>query len=100
MLALIEVILVIFRLYTWLIIISAILSWLVAFNILNSRSRLVVLILDFFYRITEPVLRPIRRFLPNLGGVDVSPIVLLLFIFFLERVIILYVYPAVAEMGI
>ena len=65
-------------LYVWALIIAAVLSLLLAFNILDSRNRLVWTICDFFYRVTEPVLRPIRRFLPNLGGVDLSPLVLIL----------------------
>ncbi|HWT09713.1 MAG TPA: YggT family protein [Roseomonas sp.] len=65
-------------LYVWALIIAAVLSLLLAFNILDSRNRLVWSISDFFYRVTEPVLRPIRRFLPNLGGVDLSPLVLIL----------------------
>lgn len=65
-------------LYVWALIIAAVLSLLLAFNILDSRNRLVWSISDFFYRVTEPVLRPIRRFLPDLGGVDLSPLVLIL----------------------
>ncbi|MEO3474909.1 YggT family protein [Roseomonas sp. CAU 1739] len=65
-------------LYVWALIIAAVLSLLLAFNILDGRNRLVWTISDFFYRVTEPVLRPIRRFLPDLGGVDLSPLVLIL----------------------
>lgn len=65
-------------LYVWALIISAILSLLIAFNILDTRNRLVWTIADFFYRVTEPALRPIRRFLPNLGGIDISPVILIL----------------------
>ena len=65
-------------LYVWALIIAAVLSLLLAFNILDNRNRLVWTISDFFYRVTEPVLRPIRRFLPDLGGVDLSPLVLIL----------------------
>lgn len=65
-------------LYVWALIIAAVLSMLLAFNVLDSRNRLVWTISDFFYRVTEPVLRPIRRFLPDLGGVDLSPLVLIL----------------------
>ena len=73
--------------YIWLIIIGAVLSWLVAFNIINTSNQLVYLILDFLNKITEPVLRPIQKFLPNFGGVDLSPVVLILFLIFLEKVI-------------
>lgn len=69
-------------LYIWCLIISAILSWLVAFNVVNTQNRIVYTIGDFLYRITEPALRPIRRFLPNLGGIDLSPIVLILLLLF------------------
>ena len=65
-------------LYIWCLIISAILSWLIAFNVVNTQNRIVYMIGDFLYRVTEPALAPIRRFLPNLGGIDISPIVLIL----------------------
>jgi YggT family protein len=65
-------------LYVWALIISAILSLLLAFNVLDSRNRFVWTVADFFYRVTEPVLRPIRKRLPNLGGVDLSPLVLII----------------------
>lgn len=94
--AILDVILLILQLYTWLIIASAILSWLIAFNVINTRNDVVRAVWDFLSRVTEPVLRPIRRMLPNLGGVDISPIILLLLIFFIERVIQLYIYPAVS----
>jgi len=93
--ALLDVILLALQFYTYLVIGAAILSWLVAFNVVNARNDVVRSIWDFLYRATEPALRPIRRILPNLGGIDVSPIILLLGIFFLQRVIALYLYPAV-----
>ena len=93
--ALLDVILLALQFYTYLVIGAAILSWLVAFNVVNARNDVVRAIWDFLYRVTEPALRPIRRILPNLGGIDVSPIILLLGIFFLQRVIALYLYPAV-----
>jgi YggT family protein len=73
----------------------AVLSWLIAFDIVNTRNHVVAMISDFLYRITEPVLRPIRSIMPNLGGIDISPIILLLIIFFIERVIETYIYPNV-----
>ena len=82
-------------LYVYILIASAILSWLVAFNVVNTRNDVVRTVWDFLYRVTEPVLRPIRNMLPNLGGIDVSPIIVLLIIFFIQRVIALYLYPAV-----
>lgn len=71
---------VVLRLYMWAVILAAIVSTLVSFGILDSRNRFVWTIGDFLYRLTEPALRPIRNFLPNLGGIDISPIVLILLI--------------------
>ncbi len=93
--ALLDVIMLALQLYVWILIASAVLSWLVAFNVVNTRNEVVRSIGSFVYAVTEPALRPIRRFMPNLGGVDISPIILLLIIFFIQRVIDLYVYPAV-----
>ncbi|MDQ2102696.1 YggT family protein [Azospirillum isscasi] len=77
-------------LYVWLLIASAVLSWLVAFNVVNTRNRAVYVIGDFLYRITEPALRPIRRVLPNMSGLDLSPIVLILLIFFVRNLLAEY----------
>ncbi|MSP20272.1 MAG: YggT family protein [Alphaproteobacteria bacterium] len=77
----------ILNLFMWALIISAVMSWLVAFGILNMHNKVVYQIGDFFHRITEPVLTPIRRVLPNLGGVDVSPLVLILLIVFARRLL-------------
>ncbi len=77
--------------YSWIIILSAILSWLVAFGVINVRNQVVRVIVDFLYRITEPLLRPIRRFLPNLGGIDISPVIALLLIIFLQHLLREYV---------
>ena len=93
--ALLDVLLLALQLYVWLLIASAIMSWLIAFNVVNTRNDVVRTIWNFLYQITEPVLRPIRNILPNLGGIDISPIILLLLIFFIQRVIQLYLYPAV-----
>ena len=71
-------------LYTWIIIISAVLSWLVAFNVVNSRNQFVYQFGLVLYRVTEPALRPIRRFMPNLGGIDLSPLALILIIYFIR----------------
>lgn len=84
---LISVVIIAIEPYIWVVIIQAILSWLIAFNVVNTRNRFVFAVGDFLYRITEPALRPIRRFMPNLGGVDVSPVVLLLALFFLKEVL-------------
>jgi YggT family protein len=78
----------ILSLYIWVVIISAILSWLVVFDIVNRRNRVVYLIGDSFHRLTEPALRPIRRVMPDLGGIDISPVVLILGLIFLRDVVI------------
>ena len=93
--ALLDVILLALDIYTWIIIISAIFSWLFAFGVVNPRNQVVATIGRMLYQLTEPALRPIRRFVPNFGGLDISPIILLLIIFLIERVIIYYVYPYV-----
>ena len=74
--------------YKWVLIAAAVLSWLIAFDVLNTRSRAVYMIADFLNRVTEPVLRPIRRIMPNLGGVDVSPIIALLLVWFVQDLIV------------
>jgi YggT family protein len=74
-------------LYIWILIAAAVLSWLIAFNVVNTRNQVVASIGDFLYRITEPALRPIRSILPNLGGIDISPVVLILGLLFLRNLI-------------
>ena len=81
--------------YIWLLIAAAILSWLVAFNVVNTRNQVVGMIGDFLYRITEPALRPIRNLMPDLGGIDISPVILILVIIFIRYVIELYILPNV-----
>jgi YggT family protein len=93
--AILDVILIVLQIYVWLLIASAVLSWLVAFNVVNTRNPVVSTIGEFLYRITEPALRPIRNVMPNLGGLDISPIILILLIFLIERVIVYYIYPNV-----
>ena len=80
-------------LYIWVILIGAILSWLIAFNVVNTRNRLVATIADVTDRLTEPALRPIRRIVPSLGGVDLSPVVLLIGLMFLQRVLDRFLPP-------
>ena len=91
--ALLEVILIALQLYTYLIVASAILSWLVAFNVVNTRNNFVRSVWNFLDAVTEPVLRPIRKILPNLGGVDISPIILILLIIFIQNLIVDYLMP-------
>jgi YggT family protein len=93
--ALLDVILIALQIYVWLLIAAAILSWLIAFNVVNTRNPFVATVGEFLYRITEPALRPIRGILPNLGGIDISPVVLILLIFLIERIILYYIYPNV-----
>jgi YggT family protein len=75
-------------LYVYILIASAVLSWLVAFNVVNPRNPFVMSVGEFLYRITEPVLRPIRNMLPNMGGLDISPVILILIIFFIQSVVV------------
>lgn len=83
------------QLFFWAVIIAAIMSLLIGFNVLDTRNRLVWTLADFFARVTEPAIRPVRARLPNLGGIDISPIILLLLIFFIQSVITRYIYPNV-----
>ncbi|MBU0724438.1 MAG: YggT family protein [Alphaproteobacteria bacterium] len=77
-------------LFIWALIISAILSWLVTFNIVNTSNRFVYMVGDFLYRVTEPALRPIRSIIPNLGGIDISPIILILILVFVKNLMFEY----------
>jgi YggT family protein len=83
-------------LYIYVIIAYAVLSWLIAFNVVNTRNQFVHMVVDFLYRITEPALRPIRKMLPNLGGIDISPIILWLIIIFIQMVILPFIASLVA----
>jgi YggT family protein len=74
-------------LYIYILIAAAVLSWLIAFNVVNTRNPIVAQIGDFLYRITEPALRPIRAMLPNLGGIDVSPVILIIGLMFLRQLV-------------
>jgi YggT family protein len=93
--AVLDVVLIVLQLYVWLLIAAAVLSWLIAFNVVNMRNGFVAAVADFLYRVTEPLLAPIRARMPNLGGIDLSPVVLILIIFLIERLILYYVYPNV-----
>ena len=81
------------NIYIWILIASAIFSWLFAFNVINSRNQFVNMIGRFLYNVTEPVLKPIRRFMPDLGGVDISPIIVFIIIYLIQQLIIYYIYP-------
>jgi len=84
---LIRILIIALDVYVWMVIISAILSWLVHFGVVNTRNQVVSMIGEFLWRLTEPALKPIRRILPNLGGIDISPIILILIIYFLQMVL-------------
>lgn len=93
--AILDIVLIALNFYTWVIIGSAVISWLIAFNVINMRNDVVRSIASALYQLTEPALRPIRRIMPNLGTLDISPIILLLLIMLVERVIMMYIYPYV-----
>jgi YggT family protein len=93
--AILDVVLIVLHIYIWLLIAAAVLSWLIAFNVVNTRNQFVAMVGDFLYRITEPLLAPIRSMMPNLGGIDVSPVILILIIFLIENIIVRYIYPNV-----
>jgi YggT family protein len=93
--AVLDIVLIVLDLYIWLLIASAILSWLIAFNVVNTRNQFVAAVAEFLYRITEPVLAPIRNMMPSFGGLDISPIIVILIIMLIERVITYYIYPVV-----
>ncbi len=87
--ALIQFICMVIQFYIWIVIISAILSWLIAFNVVNTHNRFVYTVGDALYRITDPALRPIRRYMPDLGGIDISPVVLIFGLIFICNVVLM-----------
>ena len=91
--AVLDIVLIVLDLYIWLLIASAILSWLIAFNVVNTRNQFVSAVAEFLYRITEPVLAPIRSFMPNLGGLDISPIILILIIILIQKLVVYNLLP-------
>ncbi len=93
--AVLDVILLVLQMYTYVIIVVAIMSWLIAFNVINVYNTIVRTIWDALNAVTEPALRPIRRLLPNFSGLDLSPLVLLLLIFLIQDIIAKYIYPNV-----
>ena len=95
MIAVFYLVLQILKIYSYVVIANVVISWLVAFNVLNTQNKFVYSVLDFTYRLTEPFLRRIRAFLPNLGAFDISPIILLLLIWFIEMCMKLYVAPMI-----
>ena len=95
MIAIFYLVLQILKLYSYIVIANVIISWLIAFNVLNTQNRFVYSILELTYRLTEPFLNKIRLFLPNLGTLDISPVILLLLIWFIEMCMKLYVAPII-----
>ena len=95
MIAIFYLALQILKLYSYVVIANVIISWLVAFNVLNTQNRFVYSILELTYRLTDPILNKIRRFLPKLGSLDISPIILLLLIWFIEMCMKLYIAPLI-----
>ncbi len=95
MIAVFYLVLQILKIYSYVVIANVVISWLVAFNVLNTQNRFVYSILEFTYRLTEPFLNRIRRFIPNLGAFDISPIILLLLIWFIEMCMKLYIAPII-----
>ena len=95
MIAIFYLVLQILKLYSYVVIANVVISWLITFNVLNTQNRFVYSILEVTYRLTNPILIKIRRFLPNLGSLDISPIILLLLIWFIEVCMKLYIAPII-----
>src|SRR5712671_3569558 len=91
--ALLNLISTLITIYIWLLIAQAVLSWLLAFGIVNRYNRVVAMVGDVLWRITEPALRPIRSVLPDLGGIDISPVILILLLVFLQRLVVYDIAP-------
>ena len=101
MIAIFYLVLQILKLYSYVVIANVVISWLIAFNVLNTQNRFVYSILELTYKLTEPILNKIRRFLPNLGSLDISPIILLLLIWFIEMCMncLLYTSPSPRDLS-
>ena len=95
MIALFYLVLQVIKLYSYVVIANVVISWLIAFNILNTTNRFVYSVLEFTYRLTDPILNRIRGFLPNLGAFDISPIILLLLLWFREMCMKIYIAPII-----
>ncbi|KKB78863.1 hypothetical protein VW35_10270 [Devosia soli] len=98
--AVLDIILILLQLYWWVLLIMIIMSWLISFNVINTRNQFVEAVWRVLNQLTEPVLRPIRRLLPNFSGLDLSPLVAFLLIFFIQSIIGYYIYPAVVRAGV
>ena len=95
MIAIFYLVLQILKLFSYVVVANVIISWLIVFNVLNTQNRFVYSILELSYRLTDPILNKIRRFIPNLGSLDISPIILLLLIWFVEMCMKLYIAPLI-----
>ena len=95
MIALFYLVLQVIKLYSYVVIANVVISWLIDFNILNTTNRFVYSVLEFTYRLTDPILNRIRGFLPNLGAFDISPIILLLLLWFIEMCMKIYIAPII-----
>lgn len=93
--SILDIVLIVLDLYWWIIIGSAVFSWLYSFNVVNMNNQFVGAIGNFLHQMTEPLLRPIRKIMPNLGTLDLSPIILLLGVIFAQSIIVRYIYPNV-----
>lgn len=98
--AVLDIILILLQLYWWVLLVMIIMSWLISFNVINTRNSFVEAVWRVLNQLTEPVLRPLRRVLPNFSGLDLSPLVAFLIIFFIQSIIGYYIYPAVIRAGI
>ena len=98
--AVLDIILLILQLYWWVVLAMIIMSWLISFNVINTRNAFVDGVWRVLNQLTEPVLRPIRRIMPNFSGLDISPIIAFILIFFIQQIIGYYIYPAVVRAGI
>ncbi len=95
MIAIFYLVLQILKLYSYVVIANVIIIWLISFNVLNTQNRFVYSLLELTYRLTDPILNKIRRFIPNLGSLDISPVILLLLIWFIEMCMKLYIAPMI-----
>ena len=100
MLAILAVILYILAIFRWVMIAMIIMCWLISFNVINTRNQFVEGLWRVLNQLTEPVLRPIRRVMPNFSGLDISPIIAFIVIFFIEQIIIIYLIPMVSRAGL
>ena len=94
MIAIFYLVLQVLKIYTYVVITNVVISWLIAFNVLNTSNRFVYSVLDVSYKMTDPLLRPIRNFLPNLGGIDISPVILILLLMFLRNLAFEFLAPS------